>query len=93
MQIGIPEKVLVSGSLAVYAVPLVLMILSAVAGTSLPIAGLNADVAGMLGGALGLAAGFIWLRGHAKRVMRAPANQPTILRVLIGTGIEMPART
>jgi sigma-E factor negative regulatory protein RseC len=89
VQIGIPERFLLGGSIAVYAVPLVLMLLFAVASAELLVEESGRDLAGILGGALGLAVGFVWLRWFARRALRTPAHQPTILRVLVGTGVEV----
>lgn len=97
VQVGIPEKVLIRGSLVVYALPLVLMILFAIAAAWLvaepsAMQAVNrgaSDLPAMLGGAVGLAIGFFIVRMQTRRVMRSQANQPTILRVLIGGDIAV----
>ncbi|HFC53476.1 MAG TPA: Fis family transcriptional regulator [Gammaproteobacteria bacterium] len=80
--IGIDEQALVRGSLAVYIVPLVAMILSAVAGSTLlaPGLGLPAEGSSIVAGLLGLAGGLLWLSRFSRRIGRDARYRPIILR-------------
>lgn len=76
--IAISDGELVRGSLLVYGLPLVLMITAAIAGDGMT----PGETGPVLMGLAGLAAGFGWLRFHAKRISRDPARQPVITRLL-----------
>ncbi len=80
--IGIEEQALLRGSLAVYIVPLVAMILSALAGSALlaPWLGLPAEGSSIVTGLLGLAGGLLWLSRFSRRVGRDARYRPVILR-------------
>lgn len=78
--VGIAERSLLRGSLAVYAVPLLAMLGAALGGELLLPGWGEAGVVGA--GALGLGAGFVWLRGFAARIGKDPRYQPVILRRL-----------
>lgn len=74
VMVGIDDGQLVRASLAAYLMPLVWMIVGAVAGSMF--AGAlqweQVDALSTLGGVLGLAAGFWWLRRYARRALQEP---------------------
>lgn len=79
--IGIEESALVRGSLAVYAVPLLVMLLGAGLGEALGRApGADANSLSMGFGLIGLGLGFLWLRRFTRRASRDPRYQPVVLR-------------
>jgi sigma-E factor negative regulatory protein RseC len=88
--IGIRENALVRGSLAVYAVPLVLLLGGAVSGTVLAqsLRLENADLASVLLGMGGLAAGLWWLKRFTRRIRDDRDFQPVVLRKLAPAGLE-----
>lgn len=82
--IGLREHALMQGSLAVYAVPLLAMLVLALLGE-----GLNARLhitetegVSILFGLAGLALGFLWLRNYALHTARDVRYQPIIVRRL-----------
>jgi sigma-E factor negative regulatory protein RseC len=79
--IGLHDEALVRGSLAVYAVPLIAMLLMALLGD---LAGreLNNSSEGLtvLFGLAGLGLGFLWVRNFSRRIADDPRYQPVILR-------------
>lgn len=77
--VGIDEQALVRGSLAVYAVPLLSMLGAAILMDLL--VGTEAMV--ILGGMLGLAGGFLWLKYFAERISKDAHYQAVILRELM----------
>jgi sigma-E factor negative regulatory protein RseC len=81
--VGLGERAFVTGSLAVYAIPLLALLLGAIAGDWL--AGLYqwSDIAAVAGGLGGLAAGFVWLWLFARRVGGDSRYQPVILRRVV----------
>jgi sigma-E factor negative regulatory protein RseC len=79
--VGIREDALVRGSLAVYAVPLLMMILGAFLGQAFGNAQANpSEGLTILCGLLGLVAGLWWLRRFARRASSDPRYQPVVLR-------------
>lgn len=79
--LGIEEGVLLQGSLMVYIVPLLLMLAGGLLGESLaPQWGAEAETLSLLFGVLGLAGGFLWLRGYQRRVAANPRFTAVILR-------------
>ena len=85
--IGIREQALVRGSLAVYAVPLLLMLVGAVVGelgASRQIWN-DAELASMLLGIAGLVAGLYWLKIFTGRIKDDQNYQPVVLRRLNGS--------
>ncbi|MEW5756946.1 MAG: SoxR reducing system RseC family protein [Pseudomonadota bacterium] len=74
--VGIDEQALVRGSLAVYGVPLACMLGAAIVMDLL----VGAELAVILGGMLGLAGGFFWLRYFAERISKNANYQAVILR-------------
>lgn len=85
--IGIREQALVRGSLAVYAVPLLLLLAGAVLGELGAGQQLwsNAELASVLLGLAGLAGGLFWLRFFTGRIRHDQAYQPVVLRRLSGS--------
>jgi sigma-E factor negative regulatory protein RseC len=78
--VGVDEKALLAGSLAVYGIPLVFLLAgAAVGGMFAPIAG-NADAYALTGAIAGLALGLLWLRGHAMGRRLDGRYRPVILR-------------
>lgn len=80
--IGIGEQALVRGSLAVYAVPLLLLLLGALLGRLGGGSGLwhNAEAASLLLGLGGLAAGLLWLKRFTRHIQDDRDYQPVVLR-------------
>ena len=80
--IGIREQALVRGSLAVYAVPLLLMLAGAIIGELGAGQGLwgSAEVASVLLGTGGLVAGLVWLKRFSRRIHDDTDYQPVVLR-------------
>lgn len=84
--IGIREQALVRGSLAVYAVPILLMLAGGIIG-ELGAQGFlwdNAELASVLLGISGFAAGLVWLRKFTRRIEFDDKYQPLVLRKLVG---------
>lgn len=77
VELGIPEDVIVSGSLFVYLTPLILMILSAWVGQTW----WGSDLAAMLAGVLGLALGGLLVRWQAYRQRDDERLQPVLLDI------------
>lgn len=80
--IGIEDSALVRVSLAVYLMPLVWMLLGALAGQMIAntLEWTRVEGATALFGVLGLGAGYMWLRRYARNTARNPAHQPNLLR-------------
>lgn len=80
--IGIREQALVRGSLAVYAVPLLLLLTGAVMGELGAGQGLwgSAEAASVLLGLSGLVAGLLWLKVFTRRIQHDVNYQPVVLR-------------
>lgn len=77
--VGIDEKALLASSLTAYGVPLISLLIGAALGTSFTPAQGNADLFGLMGGAIGLALGLLWLRGHSIR-RNSGVYRPVLLR-------------
>ncbi len=81
--IGIRESALVRGSVAIYIVPLLAMMLFAILGSAVvaPLYdGLSAEGSSILGGGVGLVVGFGWVSVFSRRIKRDLRYQPVILR-------------
>lgn len=79
--IGVPEDVVVKGSLAVYFLPMVALMVGALGGNSLALLwSISSDLASGLGALLGFAGGLLWVRWHARAVSRDERYQPVVLR-------------
>jgi sigma-E factor negative regulatory protein RseC len=80
VSISIPEEVILRGSLVVYILPLLAMLLGAWVGASmLP---LTEDAAGGLGAVCGFALGIALVRWHALRHRNDSALQPVLMAVV-----------
>jgi sigma-E factor negative regulatory protein RseC len=79
--VGIDERALVRGSFAAYMMPLLFMMGFAIAGQALLPPGpvLGSDLAAILTGGVGLAAGLLWLKRHNRRIRHDSRYQPLIL--------------
>ena len=78
--VGVPEAALVRGSLWLYAVPMLGLLLGSILGRAL-LAGMSSgEAASILCGFGGLALGFYVVNLHARRVSRDPRYQPVVLR-------------
>ncbi|MBV1916034.1 MAG: SoxR reducing system RseC family protein [Pseudomonadales bacterium] len=77
--IGVPESIVVNGSLLVYIMPLVTMLVAAVAGQS--VFG-QSDGVTIFCAAIGLVAGFLFMRTEAKKNSNNPDLQPVLLQAL-----------
>jgi sigma-E factor negative regulatory protein RseC len=80
--IGIREQALVRGSLAVYAVPILLLLLGGLVGELGAGQSIweNAEFASVLLGISGLIAGLVWLRKFTRRIQNDAKFQPVVLR-------------
>lgn len=90
--IGIDEQALVRGSLAVYAVPLLALILGALLGELGAKQGLwgDGELASVLLGLGGLAGGLFWLRGFTRAIAGDRHYQPVVLRRIETTLVTGP---
>lgn len=80
VSISIPEEVILRGSLVVYILPLLSMLLGAWVGASaIP---LSEDAAGGLGAVLGFALGFALVRWHALRHRDDISLQPVLMEIV-----------
>lgn len=83
--VGIDEAALIRGSLAVYAVPLLGLLIGAVLGGLLSERLLISGESLTLGlGIAGLLGGLVWLRGFTRRIRSDSRYQPVVLRRLPG---------
>ncbi len=82
VSVGIPEQGLVKGSLAIYAVPLIVMLTLSLLGAALPIDRVTPEVVSILSALLGLMIGFGWLAVFARRVSHHPQYNPIVLRLI-----------
>lgn len=81
--IGIQESALIQASLAVYLLPLVLMLVGALAGVYAHNQGLvDGEWLSVLLAALGFLVGLRWLVGFTRRIRLDPRFQPVVLRRL-----------
>lgn len=79
--IGIEDSMLLRGSLAVYAVPLLGLLGGAVSGAALaPHWQWSAEAGSILFGLAGLGVGVLWLAFHARRTRLDRRYQPVVLR-------------
>jgi sigma-E factor negative regulatory protein RseC len=83
--IGIREQALVRGSLAVYAVPVLLLLLGGFVGElgAQHFLWDNAELASLVLGVSGLMAGLLWLRQFTRRIEYDDNYQPLVLRKLV----------
>jgi sigma-E factor negative regulatory protein RseC len=87
VRISIPEQVILRGSLVVYVLPLLCMLLGAAGADSLWPAG--PELASIGGALAGLLLGFALVRWHAWRHRHDSALQPTLLEVLPGGALQV----
>jgi sigma-E factor negative regulatory protein RseC len=87
--IGIREQALVRGSLAVYAVPILLLLLGALVGElgAEQFIWENAELASVTLGISGLLAGLVWLRRFTRGIQNDPNFQPLVLRRQASVGM------
>ena len=88
--IGIREKALVRGSLAVYAVPILLLLLGGFIGElgAQHFLWDNAELASVLLGISGLVAGLFWLRKFTRKIEYDNNYQPLVLRKLVSEAMK-----
>lgn len=82
--IGVREQAVVRGSLAVYAVPVAMLLLGAVIGElgARQFLWQDAETASLVLGVGGLAGGLWWLRAFSRRIRHSADYQPVVLRRL-----------
>jgi len=87
--IGIREQALVRGSLAVYAVPILLLLLGGLLGElgAQQFIWENAELASVTLGISGLIAGLAWLKRFTRRIQNDPNFQPVVLRRQTSAGV------
>ena len=87
--IGIRERALVRGSLAVYAVPTLLLLLGGFIGKwgAQRFIWENAEIASLTLGIGGLIAGLVWLQRFTRRIHNDPNFQPVVLRRQISADV------
>jgi sigma-E factor negative regulatory protein RseC len=87
--IGIREQALVRGSLAVYAVPILLLLLGGLIGElgAEQFIWENAEIASVTLGISGLIAGLVWLKRFTRRIQNDPNFQPVVLRRQTSAGM------
>lgn len=79
--IGIEESALLWSSFAVYGIPLGLLILGAILGSTIFSDALHQDRNVAVGALLGLFVGYLWLKGHNQTTSINPRYRPVILRL------------
>jgi sigma-E factor negative regulatory protein RseC len=91
--IGIREQALVRGSLAVYAVPILLLLLGGLTGElgAQHFLWDNAELASLVLGVSGLMAGLLWLRQFTRRIEYDDNYQPLVLRKLVSDAAKFVA--
>ena len=84
--IGIRERALIKGSLAVYAVPIALLLLGALLGDlgAQRFLWQSAEAASLILGVSGFIGGLFWLRRFTRRIRNDADYQPVVLRKLSG---------
>ena len=77
--VGVEESALLWSSFAVYGIPLVLLILGAIFGSTVFSNALHADRNTAFGALLGLFIGYLWLKGHNQGSTLDARYRPVIL--------------
>jgi sigma-E factor negative regulatory protein RseC len=77
--VGVEESALLWSSFAVYGIPLALLIVGAVLGSTVFSDALHADRNTALGASLGLFTGYLWLKGHNQGSTLDARYRPVIL--------------
>lgn len=81
--LGMAEDALVLGSLLVYVIPLLMLLLGALTGESLAAhLGMDAELMPVVGGALGFMLAIVLVRGLLHRTTAGSRMQPVMLRIL-----------
>lgn len=80
--VGVEEGALLKGSLAVYLSPLLFVVIGAVAAGYLAPTLATGELYSILGAAVGLAVGFVWLRLYSRMIAGNARLQPVIVRKL-----------
>jgi sigma-E factor negative regulatory protein RseC len=75
--VGINEQALLKSALLLYILPLATMLIGAILALQIH----NTDGYAMLGAAIGLGLGFVWLKGHTMSSSYFKLQQPVILRL------------
>lgn len=85
--IGIEENALVRGSLAMYAVPIVLLLVFAGLGDALnnQMQITTSETVSVVSGLLGLAGGFFWVSRYAGKISHDGRYQPVMLRKAVAS--------
>jgi sigma-E factor negative regulatory protein RseC len=78
--VGVADGALLRGSLAVYLMPLALLLAGAIVAAWLAPNAAARDGWSVLGAAAGLCAGVVWLKLFAARIASNPRFQPVVLR-------------
>ena len=91
--IGIREQAVVRGSLAVYAVPVVTLLLGALAGDlgARRFLWPDAELASLVLGLAGLAGGLWWLSAFSRRIRHSADYQPVVLRRVAPPAVQVMA--
>lgn len=77
--VGMNETALFQGTLLLYLLPLALLFIGAVLGASLAATAESRDGYAVAGAALGLVAGFVWLKTFSAKIGAGGKYQPVIL--------------
>ena len=88
--IGLQERALLKGALAIYLVPLFGLLAGALLGVLLAerLLVVNVDIVSMAFGGIGAAVGLLWLRYYARSIRNDERYQPVVLRRERGQPIE-----
>lgn len=80
--LGVPEAALLRAAFSAYLVPLFGLILGAIFARELAVAtgSWTQELASLVGGLLGFALSFLWLRGYSARLAANPRYRPVMLR-------------
>lgn len=86
--IGLEESALFKGTLLLYMLPLLLLFLGAISGSALAATEDARDGYSVAGAAIGLAAGFFWLKILSAKIGAGGKFQPVILSRVAGTPVR-----
>lgn len=78
--VGVDESVLLNGSLSVYLVPVVLVCLGGLLGSTMAVARSTSDLYAVLGALAGLLCGLVWIKFRNSGAGGVGRYQPTMLR-------------
>lgn len=91
--VGVDEQALLAGSLAMYGVPLAMLLLGAAAASLFAPAQGSSDAWTIAGAGIGLFLGLLWLRGHAAGRGLDARYRPVLLRAAeIAINVNGPCR-